>query len=382
MTDVAIRRVFRVVNGGTPTSDESNWNGDVLWATPVDLAGVDGSSLTSTARTVTRIGMESGSSAVPAGSLVVSTRAPIGYVAETTRETAFNQGCRGLVPRVELDLRFFRYQLLARRADLVSRGQGSTFAELSSDSLAAFKVRWPSVSGQREIADFLDAETARIDALIDKKRRMIALLRERFVSARREMSVRLASSSGRLALRRCVRCLDGRRIPLNAEERAERQGDYPYWGAGTIVDYIDDYLFDEPLVLLGEDGAPFFDDSREVAFFVNERVWVNNHIHVLRPRDGWSPRFLMHMLNAVDFSRYITGSTRDKLTQAEMDDIRIPSATKAQQDELVAELDALERRATELRTRLEMQIRLLHEHRQALITAAVTSDLDVVTAAA
>jgi type I restriction enzyme, S subunit len=95
----------------------------------------------------------------------------------------------------------------------------------------------------------------------------------------------------------------------------------------------------------------------------------------------WSPRFLMHMLNAVDFSHYITGSTRDKLTQAEMDDIRIPNASTAEQDRSVAELALLESHVTDLRARLEKQVDLLRERRQALITAVVTGERDVAKAA-
>jgi type I restriction enzyme S subunit len=61
-------------------------------------------------------------------------------------------------------------------------------------------------------------------------------------------------------------CLDGARIPLNAQERGEMQGEIPYWGANKVVDYVNDFLFDEELILVGEDGAPFFDDSKDVAF--------------------------------------------------------------------------------------------------------------------
>ena len=73
---------------------------------------------------------------------------------------------------------------------------------------------------------------------------------------------------GTTQLRYAGTCLDGRRIPLNVEQRSRRKGDYPYWGANGIVDTIDDCLFDEPLVLVGEDGAPFFDSTRPVAFYV------------------------------------------------------------------------------------------------------------------
>ncbi|HLX77424.1 MAG TPA: restriction endonuclease subunit S, partial [Acidimicrobiales bacterium] len=220
------------------------------------------------------------------------------------------------------DPRFIAYSLRAMGSTGFLAVQAGNVRQRSVDfrawdAFAQIPFPRPPFSRQREIAGLLDAETARIDALVENKQRMIGLLRERFVSARRAAFDRLVSSSGDIALRRCVRCLDGRRIPLNAEDRAERLGPYPYWGAGTIVDYIDEFLFHEPLALLGEDGAPFFDDSRDVAYYVDDPVWVNNHIHVLRPLRGWSPRYLVHMLNAVDFSRYITGSTRDKLTQAE-----------------------------------------------------------------
>jgi len=97
------------------------------------------------------------------------------------------------------------------------------------------------------------------------------------------------------------------------------KGTFPYWGAGNVVDYVDRFLFDEPLVLLGEDGAPFFECDRDVAFAVNGPIWVNNHIHVLRPlADRVEQRYLAHALNAVDYGRFISGSTRDKLTQEDM----------------------------------------------------------------
>jgi type I restriction enzyme S subunit len=164
--EIQVRRIFRVVNGGTPTSDEENWNGDVPWATPVDLAAANGQLLSTTARTLTRDGLRNGSSSVPAGSLVLSTRAPIGYVAETTCEMAFNQGCRGLVPLKQLDTRYYRYLFTALRHQLDARGLGTTFRELSSDSLASTRIATPSFESQREISDFLDVETQRIDMLV------------------------------------------------------------------------------------------------------------------------------------------------------------------------------------------------------------------------
>ncbi|MET9300658.1 restriction endonuclease subunit S [Micromonospora aurantiaca] len=124
-------------------------------------------------------------------------------------------------------------------------------------------------------------------------------------------------------LRRVITCLDGRRVPLNSEERAAIHGEVPYWGAGGVLDFVSKPLFSEPLVLLGEDGAPFFVQGKDVAYYIEGPVWVNNHMHVLRP-DGCDGRFLTYALNAVDYANYITGSTRDKLTQEDLKQILVP----------------------------------------------------------
>ena len=115
-----------------------------------------------------------------------------------------------------------------------------------------------------------------------------------------------------------TKCLDSLRVPLNGQERNEMPGEYPYWGANSIVDYIDRWIFDEELVLIGEDGAPFFDRNREVAFVVSGKIWVNNHAHVLRPGPQIFPKFLSNVLNCVGYSTFTDGTTRDKLTQNDM----------------------------------------------------------------
>ena len=172
-----------------------------------------------------------------------------------------------------------------------------------------------------------------------------------------------------------TKCLDGKRIPLNTEERGRIQGQFPYWGANSVVDYIDKWLFDEPLVLLGEDGAPFFEPYKDVAFYVQGKIWVNNHAHVLRATKV-DPRYLAHSLNAVDFRPYINGSTRDKLTQAEMNSILIPYPIITEQHVIAAFLDRETARIDALIEKKQRFIELLEEKRQAVITHAVTKGLD------
>ncbi|RVU07139.1 restriction endonuclease subunit S [Novosphingobium umbonatum] len=177
-------------------------------------------------------------------------------------------------------------------------------------------------------------------------------------------------------LRFVTQCCDGQRIPLNGEQRADRIGDVPYWGANAIMDYIDQALFDEDLVLLGEDGAPFFDRSKPVAFFSQGPVWPNNHIHVLRHSKSINPKFLTYCLNVTDYADFIDGSTRDKLTQGRMNNIPLPFPAIAEQEAIAGFLDREVGKIDGLVAEQERLIALLKEKRQAVISHAVTKGLN------
>lgn len=109
--------------------------------------------------------------------------------------------------------------------------------------------------------------------------------------------------------------LDGQRKPLESADRAKRQGSYPYYGASGIIDYIDDYIFDEPLILLGEDGANIINRSTPLCFIATGKYWVNNHAHVMRPKSGHNIKFLCELLESLDYTRYNTGTAQPKLNQ-------------------------------------------------------------------
>ena len=177
-------------------------------------------------------------------------------------------------------------------------------------------------------------------------------------------------------LRHICTCEDGKRIPLNSEERSAKQGEYPYWGANSIVDYVDEWLFDEELVLLGEDGSPFLEANKTVSFLSKGKIWPNNHIHVLRPKEPGTGAFIAKALNAVDYSNFITGSTRDKLNQAAMNGIRIPWPSVQEKIAIAKFLDSETGKIDDLITKQERLIELLQEKRQAVISHAVTKGLN------
>ena len=141
-------------------------------------------------------------------------------------------------------------------------------------------------------------------------------------------------------------CLDYKREPINGSERQKRiegkpQGClFPYFGATQQQGWIDDYLFDEDLVLLGEDGVPFFDPLRSKAYLISGKTWVNNHAHVFKCILV-SHSYLVHYLNVFDYSGRVVGATRSKLNQARAVDIPIPLPPLAEQHRIAAKVEEL-----------------------------------------
>lgn len=132
-----------------------------------------------------------------------------------------------------------------------------------------------------------------------------------------------------------VEVLDARRVPVSAKERASRLGPVPYYGAAGRVGWIDEALFDEPLLLLGEDGVQFFDPYKPKAYLIDGPAWVNNHAHVLRVGAHVERRFLRYYLDSADYRGFANGTTRLKLTQAAMRRLSVPVPSPQEQRRIV-----------------------------------------------
>lgn len=173
-----------------------------------------------------------------------------------------------------------------------------------------------------------------------------------------------------------VDILDNRRIPVSSEIRAKRIGDIPYYGATGQTGTIDDFIFDEELVLVGEDGAPFFDIKKNVAYIINGKSWVNNHAHVLRAKDTrTNNRFVFYFLNQFNFNGFVSGTTRLKLNQSSLKSIPISLPPLPEQERIVAKLDSIFSHLETAKQGLEKIPVLLKEFRQAVLTQAVTGKL-------
>lgn len=132
---------------------------------------------------------------------------------------------------------------------------------------------------------------------------------------------------------------DGQRIPLSKEVRAKRKGEYRYFGATEIIDYIDDYIFDGTYLLIGEDGANLLSKSRPLSFIVDGKFWVNNHAHVLQTKNGLKIKYLNYFFNSISLGSYVTGSAQPKLTQKNLNKIPLPLSPLNQQTQIVEEIE-------------------------------------------
>lgn len=176
-----LKNSFRIVGGSTPKSEtESFWDGNILWATPSDLSKRESIYINDTQRKITADGLAScGTTLVPAASIILSTRAPIGSLAIAETVMCTNQGCKSLVPSERAHTEYFAHLLSISSEELNIRGKGTTFLELSGDELGAFRTPVPPLLEQTRIAVFLDRETAKIDGLVAEQRRLIELLKEK-----------------------------------------------------------------------------------------------------------------------------------------------------------------------------------------------------------
>ena len=130
--------------------------------------------------------------------------------------------------------------------------------------------------------------------------------------------------------------LDSQRVPITARNRVV--GPYPYYGANGVQDYVNDYIFDDELVLLAEDGGNFGSKEKPIAYRVSGKCWVNNHAHVLKPKPGLNVDYLCYSLMFYDVSSLVNGATRQKLTQSDMRKMEIPMRSIKEQHNIVLQL--------------------------------------------
>ena len=202
-------------------------------------------------------------------------------------------------------------------------GAGATRNALTKGMIEGFEIKAPSFSEQRAIASVLGA----LDDKIELNRRMNETLEALVQSLFKSWFVDDTQSAlpkgwRETTLEDAIVIHDSKRIPLSSRERALRRGKYPYHGAASVMDYVDDYLFDGVYTLIGEDGSVVNDDDTPVLQYVWGKFWVNNHAHVLTGKNGVSVEHLLLFLKTVNIRPFVTGAVQPKLNQGNL--CRVP----------------------------------------------------------
>ena len=159
----------------------------------------------------------------------------------------------------------------------------------------------------------------------------------------------------KIFIENCCEILDSMRIPITAENR--EKGPYPYYGANGIQDYVADYIFNDELVLLAEDGGNFGSKDKPIAYRVSGKCWVNNHAHVLKPKSGLNVDYLCYSLMFYKTDGMVNGATRQKLTQAAMRKMKIPFIPMDEQLNVVHKLNKI----TKIKEQREKELKLLDD---------------------
>ncbi len=132
---------------------------------------------------------------------------------------------------------------------------------------------------------------------------------------------------------------DAERVPLSVAERTKLKKVYDYYGASGVIDKVDNYLFDKPLLLIGEDGANLLSRSTPIAFIAHGKYWVNNHAHVLDAPNGLLLEYIALFINSISLAKYVTGTAQPKMNQAKMNSIMIAVPPVNEQKRIINEVD-------------------------------------------
>lgn len=376
---VSLRTISHIYAGGTPDKKATRYweNGSIPW---VNSGTVNQELVTRPSAFISEEAFENSSTSwARKGDLIIALAGQgqtKGKIAQMGMDACVNQSMAVIHIRETSNFvpRFVYYAIHSQYRDIRFMAGGDKRDGLNLQHIGAIRVPYPPFDTQQRIADYLDRETAEIDAAVADLDRYVELMEKR----RRVIIVDGFNDPVYNPVMQRLKFLtiseDHRRIPIKSGDRVDMAGKYPYYGASGIIDYVDDYLWDgEKRLILSEDGANLVMRNHPVAFVADGQYWVNNHAHVLRCADGIPPELVAMAIEVTSIAHLITGSAQPKLTAAAMGEVEFmfPLSTADQRALLetlrpeMHEIDSLIADSTRLRD-------LLLKRRSVLITEVVT----------
>jgi type I restriction enzyme S subunit len=265
------------------------------------------------------------------------------------------------------DLRFL-YHLLSLQ-DLTKLAKGVK-PGINRNEIYSKSVRVPLLPEQQRIVAILDEAFAGLATATANAEKNLNNARELFDSY---LDSIFGQGWATQALGDTCENLDSKRIPVTKRDR--KFGDIPYYGASGAVDYVHDFIFDEGLLLVSEDGANLVMRTYPIAFSISGKSWVNNHAHVLRFPDLASQKFVEYYLNSISLMPYVNGMAQPKLNQKALNSIPIPWPGLGERESVAARLEELAAQTERLRELYETRITALAELKQSILHMAFSGEL-------
>ena len=326
--ECTLDKLGEIVGGATPsTKCEDYYGGSIPWITPKDLSSFKGRYITSGERNITEKGLASCSAQMmPKDAVLFTSRAPIGYIAIASQSVCTNQGFKSIVVNEKADPLFVYYLLKYNKDAIEAMGSGTTFKEVSGKTMRAVKVRIPlDVSYQKRIAAVLDSLDTKIEnneRINDNLQQQASILYGKYFPYAVTDDLPAGWRVGTVG--EIVEIHDSKRIPLSGAQRAKMEKRiYPYYGAASLMDYVDEYIFDGKYLLLGEDGTVVDDAGYPILQYVWGQFWVNNHAHILTGKLGFNVESLLLLFKRTPVKSIVTGAVQPKISQANLRSIQV-----------------------------------------------------------
>lgn len=326
--ECTLDKLGEIVGGATPsTKCEDYYGGSIPWITPKDLSSFKGRYITSGERNITEKGLASCSAQMmPKDAVLFTSRAPIGYVAIASQSVCTNQGFKSIVVNEKADPLFVYYLLKYNKDAIEAMGSGTTFKEVSGKTMRAVKVRIPlDVSYQKRIAAVLDSLDTKIEnneRINDNLLAQAQTLYKQFFPYGVQDDLPDGWRIGTVG--EIIEIHDSKRIPLSGADRLKMEKKiYPYYGAASLMDLVDNYIFDGKYLLLGEDGTVVDDAGYPILQYVWGQFWVNNHAHILTGRLGYDVESLYMLFKQTPVKSIVTGAVQPKISQANLRSVQV-----------------------------------------------------------
>ena len=363
--------VCEVVGGGTPkTGIPVYWSDEIVWVTPKDLGQLSTVEIFDTNKYISKKGLEKSSAKLlPKGSVVMSSRAPIGYVAIAGVDLATNQGCRNFICHDNIFNKYLYYFLFANTELLNSLGGGATFREISGTTLKDIEIPVPPLSEQKRIVKILDEKFGVIEELQNITKKQIADAKELFESRLDEVYSSPDYNFGNLG--DSVNIKTGK---LNSNA-AVVGGDYPFFTCSRQASQIDSYSFDCDAVLLAGNNASadFNVKHYKGKFDAYQRTYVITVLNNAELDIRFVYNLLLHGL--AKFKESAVGAGTKFLKIGMIQDFQLPLFTLKEQKQIVKELDELSVKTKELETIFHQKIADLEELKKSYLADAFAGKL-------